>query len=392
MGKLQMNKTLLVGLFVLSIVLAACTPVVPVSENETNGTNTSQEYSPINETEQTDENNEYAATIRGVEGDTITLNTRAVDPDGDEVTLIFSEPFNDDGEWQTEVGDAGEYEVIVLATDGQEQSEVTILVVVDALNLPPSIRGPDVIEVQEGETIDLGIYEIEDPEGDELVVSYSGWMSSSEYTTTYNDAGEHEVRIIAEDTTGNEVFKAVTINVENVNRAPELFVNNTEIRAVAGDRLSIQAQANDPDGDEVTIRYQEPFNNRGVWQSEVGDQGEYTITVTATDGEDSTTQEVTIFLEPRNRAPVIIVEDEIVVNEGEMLRLRDYVTISDPDGDEVVVTYNGWMQTSSKQLDYTDAGEYVVTISASDEELTTTQEVGITVRNINRPPVFTTPA
>jgi VCBS repeat-containing protein len=394
-----MNKILLVGLFVLSIVLAACTPVVPVSENVTNVTNSTNatgEYSDVNQTVdepvETEENNEYAATIRGVEGDLINLNTRAVDPDGDNVTLVFGEPFNDNGEWQTQVGDAGEYEVEVVASDGKETSELTLLVVVDALNLPPSIQGPDVIEVQEGETIDLAIYNITDPEGDEMVVSYSGWLSSSEYTTEYDDAGVHEVRIIAEDTAGNEVFKVVSITVENVNRKPRLMISNTELSGVAGDRININATTEDPDGDEVKVEYSQPFKQNGVWQSQVGDEGKYTVTVTANDGTDTITREVTVDLEPRNRAPVIIIENEVIVNEGDKVVLGDFLTISDPDGDEVVVNYNGWMTSSTKQTDYTDAGEYVVTVSASDEELQTVTEVSITVQNVNRPPVFTTPA
>ncbi|MFT4250092.1 MAG: hypothetical protein ACMXYD_01890 [Candidatus Woesearchaeota archaeon] len=391
-----MNKqAILFGLAIL-FVLAACTPTVPVGENETatfNETDYSPE-TPVNGEEIVEpvENNEYAATVRGVEGDFIQLNTRAVDPDGDEVTLYFGEPFSTEGTWQTDIGDAGEYDVRIIASDGIENTSITILVVVDALNLPPSIRGPEVIEVREGEVVDLNIYNITDPEGDDIIVSYSGWMSSATYRTTYDDAGEYNVRIIAEDTAGNEVFKDVTVIVENVNRPPVLELAQTSIQAVEGDRINLRANATDPDGSEVTITYTEPVGTDGIWQSRVGDAGEYVITVTASDGIDEVSQEVTVELAIRNRPPVIIVEDEIVINEGEHFDLKNWVTISDPDGDEVVVRYSGWMNTSTRYVDFGEAGEYVVEIEASDRVLTTTKEVLITVQAVNRPPVFVVPA
>ena len=387
-----MNKQLLFGLLVL-FVLAACTPATVPADNTTNQTNQTEDFSSVNDsTDTTDEHSEYAATVRATEEDFIQLNTRAIDPDGDEVTLYFDSPFSQEGTWQTRMGDAGEYEVGIIASDGQENTSITILVIVDALNLPPSIQGPDVINVKEGEVVDLNIYNITDPEGDEVIVSYSGWMSSSTYRTTYDDAGTYQVRIIAEDTAGNEVFKEVTVNVEEVNRPPVLELARNHIEAVEGDRINLRANATDPDGDEVTITYSDPVGPDGIWQTEVGDAGDYTVTVTASDGVDQVSQEVSISLDIRNRAPVIIIEDDIVINEGETLRLSEWVTISDPDGDEVVVNYSGAMSTSSRFFDYGEAGEYVVTIKASDEELTTTRDVTITVRDVNRPPVFITPA
>ena len=396
-----MRKTLLIGMALL-IALAACTTQPLVGDNMTNATpNASMENQTIPadmadmDNESANESadlSEYAAVIRATEGELIDLNTRAVDPDGDEVELMFEDPFNAQGQWQTEQGDAGEYEIQVTATDGQEETQLTLLVVVDKLNLPPSIQGPDIIEVEEGEKIDLAIYEITDPEGDELVISYSGWMSGSEYTTDFDDAGEHEVRIIAEDDAGNEVFKEVTIEVENVNRAPELTIEETTLEGTEGDRLRIQASAQDPDGEDVEISYGEPFNEEGTWQTQQGDAGEYSVLVTATDGQEEVTETVSVMLEPRNRAPVIIVDEPIVVSEGETLDLSEFLTINDPDGDEVLVQYSGWMTQPTKELDYQSSGEYGVTVSASDGELTESVDVTIEVQNVNRPPVFTQPA
>ena len=394
-----MKKALMIGMVFL-LALAACTTQPLNGENLTNETepiSTENQTTPgeepvldFNETPQPRDG--YAATVRATEGDFIQLNTRAVDPDGGEVTLSFQDPFNNEGQWQTERGDAGEYDITITASDGTEETSITILVVVDQLNLPPSIQGPDVIEVNEGERINLNIYNITDPEGDDLVISYSGWMNSSTYTTGFDDAGEHTVRIIAEDTAGNEVFKEVTIIVHDVNRPPVLEIQETEITATEGDRVRIQANATDPDGSEVTITYSEPVREDGVWVTRQGDAGNHTITVTASDGIDEVSQDVHITLERRNRPPVIIVDEPIVVNEGELLDLRDFLTISDPEGEEVIVQYSGWMTRSTRELGYDDAGNYTVTVTASDGELTTTQDISITVQDVNRPPVFVQPA
>lgn len=377
------------------LALAACTPT-PAGENFTNATpNASIENmtTPVdNTTAPVDNESEYAAEIRATEGELVNLNTRAVDPDGDEVELTFEAPFNEQGEWQTEVGDAGRYDITVTASDGKEETTLTLLVVVDKLNLPPSIQGPDVIEVEEGEKIDLAIYNITDPEGDEMVISYSGWMNSSEYTTSHDDAGEHEVRIIAEDTAGNEVFKLVQVRVENVNRAPTLTIEETQLSATEGERLRIQANATDPDADAVEISYGEPFDQQGRWNTQQGDAGDYEVVVTASDGQDTVEQTVFVTVEPRNRPPTIIVDEPIVVSEGDTLDLEDFVTVNDPEGDETSVEYSGWMNSSTRELDYDDAGEYDVTITASDGELTESTTVLVTVQNVNRPPVFTTPA
>ena len=362
------------------------TPSEPEENNA--DTNTTQEETTPPPTQDT----RFAAIVEAVEEELIQLRTQAVDPDGGEVVLTFQVPFNQSGAWQTRVGDAGEYEIVITASDGIDTTSITVLVIVNELNLPPVIEGPERIVVNEGERIDLGIFTITDPEGDDVLVSYAGWMTTRTYTTTFDDAGIHEVRIIAEDTAGNEVVKTVAIEVINVNRAPVLELEQTRIEATEGDRVRINFSAFDPDGEEVTITFSEPVREDGVWQTRVGDAGEYTITVTVTDGIDTVTEEVVIVLERRNRAPVIILNDEIVVNEGDFIDLKNFVTIADPDGDDVVITYSGWMTSSTRSTTYGDAGEYQVTISASDGELVTTKTVDITVQFVNRPPVFVIPA
>ena len=63
-----------------------------------------------------------------------------------------------------------------------------------------------------------------DPDGDTFTVSYSGWMTSPEKTTGFEDAGTHIVTITATDSKGSAGSLDVKIVVEDYNRPPELII------------------------------------------------------------------------------------------------------------------------------------------------------------------------
>jgi hypothetical protein len=152
------------------------------------------------------------------EGDKITVNPTASDPDGDRVTFLYGSPLAADGTWQTSKQDVGKYRVNVTATDGSLSAQTSFLLVVESLNNPPVIQIADLITVDEGQTVMLQPA-ITDPEGDELTISYGGWMSGPTHTTTYEDSGSHLVTITVSDGI-NTVKKDVTVMVRDVNRPP----------------------------------------------------------------------------------------------------------------------------------------------------------------------------
>ena len=158
-----------------------------------------------------------------LEGERINVNVLAADPDKDEITLSFSPPLNQNGEWQTEEGDAGIFDVTVTATDGMESAEKSFTVTVESRNKAPVIKIDDAVEVRETETVVLEPV-VTDPDGDEVTVTYTGWMTSESYTTTYEDGNddpnEYSVVIIATDGT-SQTSKEVTVRVFNKNRPPE---------------------------------------------------------------------------------------------------------------------------------------------------------------------------
>ena len=317
------------------------------------------------------------------EKELVKLNLKATDPDGDPLTYTYTEPLNEEGEWQTEEGDAGTYKVIVTVSDGKSETEQEVYIVVSPLNQPPIMETIGDIIVSEGETVSLAP-KATDPNGDEVIISYSGWMTEAEYKTNYEDAGIHTVTIIASDGI-SETKQDVKVTVKNVNRAP-IIASLSDVAIKEGEKVSITATAADPDKDEVSITYSEPLDKDGEWQTEEGDAGKYRVTITASDGEFSSQKSIFVVVESLNKAPVFEEMELITVDEGDTITLEPVAT--DPEGEEVIITYSGWMTSAEYTTDYDDAGEHTVTITASDGVNEATIDVKIVVNDVNRPPEF----
>ncbi|RME30721.1 hypothetical protein D6789_04830 [Candidatus Woesearchaeota archaeon] len=162
---------------------------------------------------------DFPSSLTAQEGDTLRIDTSGIsDPDGDDVHVTVSEPFDEQGVWHTQEGDAGTYAVDVIATDGEAIAKRRVAVEVKMVNTAPVLEPIDDITVSEGETIRLPLV-ASDREGDPLVFEVDGWMQEAEYTTTYDDAGEHTVRVTVTD--GQLIdSQVVHITVLNKNRPP----------------------------------------------------------------------------------------------------------------------------------------------------------------------------
>lgn len=366
--------------------LAEDEPAVEPSAEQTEGgeEESSEEMQPEEETESSEEVSGEEIPVRTfTAGDLVQVSPQAQS----DVVFTYSEPLDRNGMWQTTRDDAGEYVVEVTATNNVGSITKQLKLVIMDANAAPVISGLEDVTVDAGETVRLSP-EVSDPDGDEVVITFSGWMDESKKDTTKEDVGEHSVTVKATD--GKlEAQKTVKVTVLKVNNKPVLSdINGITVKE--GDLVSIDARAVDPDGDEVEIEFSAPLDKDGEWQTEKGDAGSYLITVTASDGELEDEKKFSIVVEEANNAPEINIESifNYVVAEGSSKDIVLEPVVSDADGDEVTVTYSGFMTSEQKTLTEEDEGSHTVTITVTDGKATVSKDVTIIVE-VNSPPEFT---
>ena len=243
--------------------------------------------------------------LRVKETELATLNLNLKDADDDELTVSFSSPLDDEGEWQTDYGDAGEYVVTITVSDGLKETKKKVLLVVERNNVAPEISGLADLTVPEGELVILGP-QIIDQNKDKVTVNFSAPLDEEgAWQTDFTSAGVYEISVTASD--GEETTEEkLTLTVTDVNQPPLLSGFFKSMNVEEGELVTISPTAEDPDGDQVTITISDPVGDDGEWQTEFTDHGEYVVTVTASDGKDTVSEEITLSVADVNQAPEII--------------------------------------------------------------------------------------
>jgi len=264
-----------------------------------------------------EEKPEAANVIIVDENEKVSLVPQAEDPDNDKLTFTFTSPLDSNGQWQTTYGDSGEYTITVTASDGTLTTGKDVLIIVKKKEEAPvfeSFEPKDAaVEVKETEAVNFGVV-ASDLNNDQLLYEWKldgvGVSDSNSYAyqTTYDDSGSHTVKAsVTDGIFDTEKIWAVTVG--NVNRKPVLE-NVDDINAKETDNVVIELKASDPDGDSVSYSIDnEKFVQDGsifTWETTYDDAGEYTFTVSASDGVDTASQQVNAAIENINRPPVII--------------------------------------------------------------------------------------
>ncbi len=156
------------------------------------------------------------------EGDQITFDPIVSDPNKDAVSITVSEPLSE-GVWLTDHTSAGEYEIIVTASDGELSTEETFFLTIQDVNVLPTVEGLDrEVRIMEGETVELSP-SIEDLDGDYLSVRISEPVGDDGiWETGFTDHGTYDVTITVDD--GKDVVReVVTVIVEDINMPPQII-------------------------------------------------------------------------------------------------------------------------------------------------------------------------
>jgi hypothetical protein len=236
----------------------------------------------------------------------VNLQIDAADADEDTILYTFSEPLDAEGKWQTNYGDAGDYVVLITASDKELSTSKKVLLRVLKKNEAPTITGveetisvvefdfvelaPDVNDVNPGDAVTVTI---SDPVGDDGI-----------WETDHLSAGSYDLTITATDGEKTTIME-ITLNVADKNVPPEIKVP-TEINIKEGQTLQLEPQVSDLDEDDVTITISDPVGDDGIWETAYTDHGQYTITVQASDGKDVAIKEINLVVEDVNKAPEIL--------------------------------------------------------------------------------------
>jgi hypothetical protein len=207
-------------------------------------------------------------------------------------------------------------------------------------------------------------------------VTLGAVITSGNSTKILNQSQMDSVKSITLNTTTNK-----TASTDTIGKNAAFTLTGTE-----GDLLTLKPKAVDPDGDKVAYTYSSPFSSNGLWQTKDGDAGKYLVTVTASDGELTTSNDVLVIINPSNKPPVIDCPASISLKEGESINLK--CNFFDKENDPLVIEYSGWMTSATYTTNYDSAGDHKVFVKASDGNTNVSKTIDIHVENVDRAPIF----
>lgn len=240
----------------------------------------------------------------------------------------------------------------------------------------------ETITVKENEVVKLNV-RVTDPDKDAVTYTFSKPLDKNgEWKTNYGDAGDYIETITASDGV-HTTEKKVKMVVQRVNVAPVIAVVS-DITVKEGETVTFQPTVTDPNKDKVTVTVSEPLKN-GTFVTDHTSAGQYKISVTATDGELESKKGFTLTVQNVNVPPEVKGLEDVKVKEGELVQIKP--TVIDIDGDQVKVTISEPVGDDGVwQTTYTDHGDYVVTVTATDGKDKVVKNVNVHVADVNMPP------
>jgi len=162
---------------------------------------------------------------------------------------------------------------------------------------------------------------------------------------------------------------------------PIIKVNETDL-------VNIKVTAADLNKDQLKYTYSKPLNSSGQWQTGYGDEGEYLVNVTVSDGKIKTTQKILLVVNRANGPPAVEDIHDIEISEGDSIKVN--VKAKDEENDPLTIIFSSPLNSNGVwNTTYKDAGNYEMSISVSDKTHTVKKKFFVKVKNVNRKPYFT---
>ena len=366
-----------------------------------------------------------ASILEAEEGELVKLNITATDPDGDLLDITFSYPFDENGSWQTEIGDEGEYITTIKVNDpnGEEISQNVSIIIKRKKIAPPEANGSYSVKENELLKIDLPEKNIKNlpvtyyadlPEGARLVNNSIYWTPSYDTVKaepSYFDLLFHKWKITSKFSLAQKksydirvvgisdeksTESHIDVDVINSNRAPFFEEVPDKLTVAEGEKLKIPYRANDYDIDKLFVFFSGMVdqNNQLIDFEKAGD---HIVDITLSDGEEKVSHAINIEVINTNRKPEVKTYP-IIISEGEDKKIKLYG--NDLDGDEIDYTIIEGPEFAKLEnntlvlypdfnaVENDDKNNFNIIIGLSDGESEVVENMSITVLNKNRAPVI----
>ena len=362
-------------------------------------------------------------TIR--EGQLLQFTYKAIDLESDPITYFMNAPSPASATigattgifgWKPVIGDAGDHQILVMASDGLLSNPSRITKVTVIPNEFPVFTSAATQTVAENAllTFDVTATDADDPVAS-LVFTAANVPTGAAFTgntftwtPTFDQAGSYTVTFTVVDPMGGTKTQDVVITVTNTNRAPSLVLNPASPYTVAENtNLNFTLVGTDADGDVMiysavnmpTGATLDATTGVFAWVPTFEQAGSFTVTFTVTDDEDASSAGVdaVITVTSTNRAPQITLTPAGPYTLAENVALEIAAAGTDADMDALTLststlptgaTFNAATGAFAWTPTYLQAGTYSVTFYVTDGILNDSTVVTITVTDVNRTPAI----
>lgn len=348
------------------------------------------------------------------EGEKLALAPNATDPDADKLMVTYSKPLDENGEWQTTYGDAGNYKATITVSDGVNTDSQDIEITVNKKEEKPQIDSfepkQENLQIDEAQSLSFKV-SASDLNKDEL--SYIWFFDSKKiqegpeftYSSNYEDAGSHEVYVEVSDGTSS-VKKEWKLEVDNVD-VENLLDSIRDVAVNENEVVKLEL----PDFEKYGLKYtiSEPVGSSNEWKTGYDNAGTYDVRVHAEGKRFSKTKTVKVTVNDIDRLPMFENIESKFVKENDELKI--ILKANDPDNDEINFSADKlpegaklegniftWMPSydTVKKENFIDniidkfrilSKSFYIQFAANSKDKKVVQNVIVTVKDVNRAPV-----
>ena len=296
------------------------------------------------------------------------------------------------------------YSGVITATDGTNSATMDITIAVEDVDDPPTITSGTAFAAPENQK-DVGTVTATDVDSDVLVFSLESNQLSitSDGILAFVDAPDYEVKTSYAATVSvtdgiNIVSQIVTVSVTNVDDVAPTITSPSNFAAEENQLIVGNVTATDVDSEVISFEISGEnlaINSDGlitfVTAPDYETKSTYTGVLTASDGTNSSEQEITIeIIDVVDEEPPVFVSGPIFSAEENQTQIG-VVTVTDENSSEISLSISGsdMLIASDGTLsfieptDYENKPSYTATITASDGSNESTQDITVNIINLN---------